>query len=367
MPFNGHGHSQTCYNICRHWPSMGMPATIHTTLLMRDDPQDVVTPVIPKTLPKWLQNRVYSALGHPRLRKRSEWNGLKRVKPGDICYFWPNSSADALRRARALGAVVVIEFINTHVGLAERILETERSHYALEENPLKSLFLREEEERLQLADFAFAPGPFVGPSIREFSDADVGILETSYGAHVPNDLPPRIEATSRRPRFVFVGSFGLRKGARMLLDAWDLAKLDAELHIFGSVEDMFEDEVKRRAARGVVFRGFAHDISQAYREADAFVFPSLEEGGPQVTYEAAAHGLPLLVTPMGGGRIADEKTAIIVSPGDPQALANALTRLAQDAALRERLGAAARAAAPRYNWKAVAHQRLTTLMDAVAP
>ena len=100
-------------------------------------------------------------------------------------------------------------------------------------------------------------------------------------------------------------------------------------------------------------------------EADAFVFPSLEEGGPQVTYEAAGHALPLVVTPMGGGRIADDSNAIIIEPGDADALATALTRLAQDGDLRSRLGAAARMAAPQYDWRAVARQRLTGLMDAV--
>lgn len=344
---------------------MGTPTTIHTTLITTDDPHGIVKPVISKHFPKRLQFQLYNILGHTRLRMRGETNGLRCVEPGDICYFWPNSSANALRRARGRRGIVVIELINTHVGLAERIMEAERRNYGLAGNPLRDRLLREEEERLQLADFAFAPGPFVGSSIREFSKADVGILETSYGAYVPDDLPPKIKNISPRPRFVFVGTFGLRKGARTLLDAWDLADLDAELHIFGGIEEMFKDEVARRATRHVVYRGYAENVSQAYREADIFVFPSLEEGGPQVTYEAAAHGLPLVVTPMGGGRIADETNGIIVAPGDSQALADALTLLTHDADLRARLGSVARAAAPRYNWTAVARQRLTALMGAV--
>lgn len=365
MPFNGRGHSQTCYNICRYWPDMGVETAIHTTLLARDDPENITKPVIPKALTPRLQTQLYEAIGHPRLRHRSEANGLKRVRPGDICYFWPTCSIDALKQARAQKAVVVIEFINTHVRLAERIMDAERSHYHLPGHPDKDLLFSEEEARLQLADYAFAPGPFVGRSIREFSNANIDILETSYGAHVPDVLPPRDTARTGRPKFVFVGTFGLRKGARTLLQAWDIADLDAELHIFGSIEDMFEQEVKRRAARNIVFRGYASDIAEAYREADAFVFPSLEEGGPQVTYEAAGHGVPLIVTPMGGGRIADAHNAFIVEPDDAPALAAALTRMAQDPALRARMGAAARKAAPRYDWKAVARQRLTALTEAL--
>ena len=59
-----------------------------------------------------------------------------------------------------------------------------------------------------------------------------------------------------------------------------------------------------------------------------FVFPTLEEGDPQVTYEAAGCGLPILTTPMGAGRlIEDESNGLIVKPCDVDALAEALWRL----------------------------------------
>lgn len=344
---------------------MGVETKIHTTLLAKDDPQNIIKPTIPKNLPIQLQYQLHKAIGHQRLRHRAQSNGLKQVKPGDICYFWPNSSSDALWRARDLGAVVVIEFINTHVGLAERIMDAERSHYDLAGNPNKELLLFEEEERLQLADFAFAPGPFVSSSIGEFSKAKTKILETSYGTDYPKTLPEKYDNTSNRVRFVFVGSFGMRKGARNLIKAWDMAGLDAELHIFGSVEPLFEKEVQSRKSSNIIFRGYLKNISEAYREADVFVFPSLEEGGPQVTYEAAGHAVPLVVTPMGGGRIADASNAIIVAPDDSKALAEALTRLAQDPALRSCLGSAARVSAAQYDWENVSRQRLTALMEAV--
>ena len=43
----------------------------------------------------------------------------------------------------------------------------------------------------------------------------------------------------------------------------------------------------------VIHRDYTSDISLAYREADFFAFPSLEEGSPLVTYEAMANGLPV--------------------------------------------------------------------------
>ena len=365
MSFRGRGHSETCYRICAPWLGMGAKTAIYTTMVDRDDPAGVVQSALPCWLPDPIKYRMQQYIGHNRLRARSEAAGLRRVRPGDICYFWPNSSADALRAARDKGAIVVIEFINTHVGLAEQILDAERAHFGLPEHPEKARLIYEEEERLQLADLAFAPGPFVSSSIRSFSGAQTKLVETSYGAYLPEEGP----ATDRVPgptRFIFVGSFGLRKGARMLLDAWEKAGLKAELQIVGSVEPLFADRVEAMAGQNVRFLGYRSDIAQAYREADVFVFPSLEEGGPQVTYEAAAHGMPLVVTPMGGGHVADENTAIVVEPGDSDALAAALTRLDADADLRREMGRSARQAAARFDWGAVSRQRLEALTEALS-
>jgi len=67
--------------------------------------------------------------------------------------------------------------------------------------------------------------------------------------------------------------------------------------------------------------------------------------GPLVLLDAMALGKPIVATATGGtiDYITDERTGIVVPPGDSDALASALERLASDPALRERLGRAARA------------------------
>ena len=78
--------------------------------------------------------------------------------------------------------------------------------------------------------------------------------------------------------------------------------------------------------------------------ADIFVLPSYAEGVPISMLEAAAAGLPLIVTPVGGipSVLSDGAHAIFVQPGDRDALLNAINRLAETPALRAKLGAAAR-------------------------
>jgi glycosyltransferase involved in cell wall biosynthesis len=80
------------------------------------------------------------------------------------------------------------------------------------------------------------------------------------------------------------------------------------------------------------------------READVFVMPSRSEGLPMALLEAMGYGMAVVATAAGGipEALDDGSEGILVPAEAPQALAEALTRLAGDADLRERLGAAAR-------------------------
>jgi Glycosyltransferase len=75
-----------------------------------------------------------------------------------------------------------------------------------------------------------------------------------------------------------------------------------------------------------------------------FVLPSLSEGSPNALLEAMACSLPIVATRVGGvPEIAtDGTTALLVPPRQPLALAGAIVRLLDDAALGAELGAAAR-------------------------
>lgn len=364
LPFWGRGHSETCYRICSHWSENGQYTKIYTTLAHRPDSSGILLSTVPHWLPPSIKSRVHKILGQKALLNRSEAVGLRQVQAGDICYFWPGASVSAMATARDKGAVVVLEFINTHVAYAKRILDAECACLGIPSIAPTDQNIEEEEQRLALADFAFAPGPFVGKSIRLHSPTEIHTLETSYGAHVPKRAPDR-PRQSRPVRFLFVGLFGVRKGAHTLLDAWKKADIDAELHIAGTISPEMRPRLDATEDDRLRFLGYQADIGAVYSQSDVFVFPSLEEGGPQVTYEAAGYGLPLIVTAMGGGRIADMDNAIIVPDSDSDALAEALVRLSTDWELTATMGRAARRAALQFDWSEVAKQRLKLLDEAI--
>jgi glycosyltransferase involved in cell wall biosynthesis len=79
--------------------------------------------------------------------------------------------------------------------------------------------------------------------------------------------------------------------------------------------------------------------------ATIFILPSYAEGMPMALLEAMSWRLPVITSPVGGipQLIESEKNGLLVAPGDVDALASAIARLLEDASLRDRLGAAARA------------------------
>jgi len=100
------------------------------------------------------------------------------------------------------------------------------------------------------------------------------------------------------------------------------------------------------------------DIGAVYRSADVFCFPSWEEGGPMVTIEAMAAGLPCIVTPMGSAGLVSERTggALIVKPGDVDSIAGAIRQMADEPA-RAAMGRQARDIAAGFTWQHVGKRR----------
>ena len=80
------------------------------------------------------------------------------------------------------------------------------------------------------------------------------------------------------------------------------------------------------------------------QSCDAFVLPTRAEAFGIAAVEATALGLPVIGTAVGGlpDIVAEGETGYVIPPGDVDALAAHLRRLAEDSALRQRMGRAAR-------------------------
>ena len=148
-----------------------------------------------------------------------------------------------------------------------------------------------------------------------------------------------------------VGSLKPLKGIDVLLRA--VAPVlrtgdDVRLVLVGEGPDRAALETLSRelgVADRVVFAGLRDDVDAVLRAADVFVLSSHTEALPTVILEAAASGLPVIATQVGGvpELVEPGRSAIVVPPGDEGALRGALERVLSNAPLRASLGARGRA------------------------
>lgn len=150
---------------------------------------------------------------------------------------------------------------------------------------------------------------------------------------------------------LFVGGDWGRKGLQVLATA--LERVDgAELWVAGPGDPR---EITSTAHDRIRFLGRRDDVHALCSAADVFALPSDYEAAPLVVYEAAASGLPLLVTDVNGaGDLVRTAGCGRVLPREPRAFAEALVELQRDPDLRRRWGAAARDGVSALTWDASA-------------
>ncbi len=157
--------------------------------------------------------------------------------------------------------------------------------------------------------------------------------------------PPR----SHDPFIVaIVGRLTEVKDHDFFLRAWAAwRRPGAVAHIIGDghLRAQLEQQARELGiADSVRFLGMRDDPEVFYREADLVVLTSKNEGTPLTILEAMAAGVPVLATAVGGvPDLLGDDHGVTVPPGDVQAFVAALSCLAGDAALRQRLAAAGRA------------------------
>ena len=108
-------------------------------------------------------------------------------------------------------------------------------------------------------------------------------------------------------------------------------------------------------------------VSAYYARADLFVLATEYEGYGMVVAEALAHGLPVISTATGGiGDLVADDAGLLVPPGDPDALAAAISRVLVEPFLRERLAQGARRVRDLLPGWDVASGRMADVLERVA-
>jgi glycosyltransferase involved in cell wall biosynthesis len=211
----------------------------------------------------------------------------------------------------------------------------------------------------ELTDAVFVLAPYWASRLRPFL-GKAQIHAVANGVAVSRGAPRRPKSTSHTCRFVYLGALCARKGLNELLAAagqMRAAGVPFELVLAGPVEpptQNWEESVRQLGLEKCVqFAGIVAGArkSELLESADCLVLPSHQEGLPMVLLEAATAGLPVIATNVGaipeflqpptagpGFHAEEELIAPMVSPGDADALAREMIRVARDPRLRDRIG-----------------------------
>ncbi|MGT2445745.1 glycosyltransferase family 4 protein [Ensifer adhaerens] len=335
--------------VASHWARLGCAVTVITLEAPASEPYykfdprvaierlDVPTEKATKLRAAWLvARRLY------RLRST-----ITRSRPDFVLSFLTRTNVLTLVATRGLGLPVIV---------------SERNNPAVQ--PFGPLW---KWLQLRLYPRAFALVTMTKGALDYFSPE---VLR--HGRVIPNaiNLPAGWENRRGNKMLTAVGRLTRQKGFDLLLEAFArIAKThpDWKLVIWGEGEARLELEAQRDAlglSNRVEMPGLTPRPGLWLETADAFVLSSRYEGWGIVLLEAMAAGLPVVSFACDWGptdMIANGEDGILVPNGDIAALADALSNLMADEALRARLAANAEANVRRYDaahilsqWDAVA-------------
>ncbi|HEY7650338.1 MAG TPA: glycogen synthase [Methylomirabilota bacterium] len=188
--------------------------------------------------------------------------------------------------------------------------------------------------------------------------------------------PERFQRTERRdalarhgvrsPYVLFVGRITDQKGIFHLLEAAPLLPAGVQVVLCASAPDTPEIEARLREAvarhPNVVWINemvAVEEVVQLYSHAAVFVCPSVYEPFGLINLEAMACGTPVVASAVGGilEVVENGVTGLLVPPGRPDQLAQALNRVLGDRALAQGLGQAGRRRVEeRFSWASVAER-----------
>jgi glycosyltransferase involved in cell wall biosynthesis len=271
-----------------------------------------------------------------------------RMKEFDLFWGLASGALASARAARRKGARFVLDRACPHVDVQQALVRMESERLGVAYFPEPSWFRDRQMAEYAEADIILVPSNYSRQSFPQDMQGKV-IVAPLFG-RVPAPAPRTAAIASlqgstevRRPfTFGIVGGQPRRKGFLYLLQAWErlqlpqsrlLLRTDAALHRYPALHALLQ------RLHNVQIVRYCENMSDFYRQCDAFVFPTVDDGFGMVLLEAMAHGLPVITTTHCGAAelFTPDRDLLMVPPQNSDALAEAMHRLHTSIEERERL------------------------------
>ncbi len=285
----------------------------------------------------------------------------------DLIITYENANRHTLRTARMLGKTTVLDLAQIHhrdiAEYGREFMTPEQRRAEVEHiNPRK-------EEALSHTDYVLTLSRFAAQSMLRHGWPAERLFTVPLGVDTARFQAKADYRRSGPLRLLFVGTLTRRKGIGPLLEAMRrLPPNTAELTLIGPMADAHD--LLHTHAGCFRYLPFLHHeaLAEHYRQADLFVFPSLLDSWAQTVLEAMACGTPAIVSNRTGAREAVEQGGGWVIPAnDPQTLAEAILRCADQPDLLANTGQKAALIAQQYSWTVYQERLQEALREIMRP
>jgi glycosyltransferase involved in cell wall biosynthesis len=300
----------------------------------------------------WIERAYYANLPFWRAwLRRQEW------PEANVLHAMMGFATELFDQADKTGALKVVDCPNSHPLTSYGFWQRECDLWCPGEKvPIPQWMFARMNRELDRADLIIVQSNFCKQSMIWNGIPAGKVMVNPMG--VNTEIFKRREQVPSTPRFIAVGTICLRKGYQYLFRAFEIVKRqipNAELIVVGDYKIDFRLERPKWEGTFTHFEKLSHpEIAKLLQTSTAFVFPSQEEGIARAQIEALAAGLPVIGTHEGGATtlVDDGVEGFIVRGRDPQHIAEAMIRVAQDKELCQRMGEAAyKKGAVRNTWQ----------------
>ncbi len=271
----------------------------------------------------------------------------------DIYHAFNHHALYGLRAAKKHGAVTIVERSSAHPNVQQAILREEFARFGLPYPAGNRRIVAKHLQEYAEADWIMVPSEFVYRTMVAQGIPAAKLRQVHLG-FAPEHFYPG-EKTDSVFRVIFVGALSLQKGLQYLLEGYKLANLPPERSELLVVGEPFEDARAFLPRYEGLYRRLRYvpndELVKVYQTGSVFVLPSLQDGFGMVVYEAAACGLPVIISENVGAAVRDGEDGFVVPIRSAEAIAEKLQYFHTHEAERWRMGRSAREYVSRFTWE----------------
>ncbi|UBF28984.1 glycosyltransferase family 4 protein [Kovacikia minuta CCNUW1] len=340
---------------------------------VRDNPLPEVIRILVGRVDK--DQRLTDVVFHWGTGAYDRWVARQVLADAQVVYGYEYACLATFQAAKKQGIACIYDVPSPEHDFVENLLHEELKVFPELNTPYRRYVRDRQTQRTQhrrqewqLADVVIANSEFTKAS---YAGAGLDVEKVRV---VPYGAPPVCTegfqggSSEREPcRFLWAGTFSIRKGAHYLLQAWKQLQphSSARLNVYGAMglpASLLKDVPDSVQVSGTVPRS---ELYKLYHQADVLVFPTLCDGFGMVVTEAFAQGLPVITTDRAGAAdlVRHGDNGLIIPAGDADALADALVWCLSHRQELKAMRQAALETAAKWQWSDYRQALIENLLD----